>query len=122
MNRIDFQNGTTKVNEDTFNEFQNNIEMAILDITSKKATMHITANTKKGAIVTLPFKYFYGGDTLDVYLNGERLILSSDEAGTNGHYTEVGEPKSVSNQIKLTNDWNLEKGDYLEIITRGVYD
>lgn len=109
MNRIDFQNGITKVNEDTFNEFQDNIEIAISDITSKKATMHITADTAKGAIVTLPLKYFYGDNTLDVYLNGERLILSSDEAGTNGHYTEVGEVKSVSNQIKLTNDWNLEK-------------
>lgn len=58
MNRIDFQNGTTKVNEDTFNEFQNNIEIAISDITSKKATMHITADTAKGAVVTLPLKYF----------------------------------------------------------------
>lgn len=109
MNKINFQNDVTKVNKTTMDEFQNNIEAAISDVSTKKATMYITADTAKGAVVTLPLKYFYGDNTLDVYFNGERLILSSDEAGTNGHYTEVGEVKSVSNQIKLTNDWNLEK-------------
>ena len=58
---------------------------------------------------------------LDVYLNGERLIKSSDEAGTDGHYVEVGEAGAVSNQIKLTTDWNLRSGDYLEIIVRGEW-
>lgn len=58
MNKINFQNDITKVNKSMMDEFQNNIEMAISDITSKKATMHITADTAKGAVVTLPFKYF----------------------------------------------------------------
>ena len=58
MNKINFQNDVTKVNKTTMDEFQNNIEMAISDITSKKATMNITADTAKGAVVTLPLKYF----------------------------------------------------------------
>ena len=82
----------------------------------------ITADTAKGATVTLTKKYKVGAGVLDVYINGERLIKSSDEAGTDGHYVEVGEAGAVSNQIKLTTDWNLSSGDYLEIITRGVYD
>ena len=82
----------------------------------------ITADTAKGATVTLTKKYKVGAGVLDVYINGERLIKSSDEAGTDGHYVEVGEAGAVSNQIKLTTDWNLSSGDYLEIVTRGVYD
>ena len=81
----------------------------------------ITADTAKGAIVTLSKKYKVGAGVLDVYLNGERLIKSSDEAGTDGHYSEVGDKNTVSNTIKLTSDWNLEENDYLEIIVRGEY-
>lgn len=82
----------------------------------------ITADTAKGATVTLSKKYKAGAGVLDVYINGEKLIKSSDEAGTDGHYVEVGEAGAVSNQIKLTTDWNLRSGDYLEIVTRGEYD
>lgn len=81
----------------------------------------ITADTAKGATVTLTKKYKVGAGVLDVYINGERLIKSSDEAGNDGHYTEVGTAGATSNQIKLTNDWNLEKDDYLEIIVRGEW-
>lgn len=81
----------------------------------------ITADTAKGATVTLSKKYKVGAGVLDIYLNGERLIKSSDEAGTDGHYVEVGEAGAVSNQIKLTTDWNLSSGDYLEIVTRGEW-
>ncbi len=81
----------------------------------------ITADTAKGATVTLSKNYKVGAGVLDVYINGEKLIKSSDEAGTDGHYTEVGTAKTISNQIKITNDWNLESGDYLEIIVRGEW-
>ena len=121
MNKINFQNDVTKVNETTMNNFQNNIETAISDVTSKKAIMHITADTAKGATVTLPKNYKIGAGVLDVFINGERLIKSSDEAGTDGHYTEVGTAGTISNQIKITNDWNLESGDYLEIVVRGEW-
>lgn len=81
----------------------------------------ITADTAKGATVTLTKNYKVGAGVLDVYINGERLIKSSDEAGTDGHYSEVGDKNTVSNTIKLTSDWNLEENDYLEIIVRGEY-
>lgn len=81
----------------------------------------ITADTAKGATVTLSKNYKVGAGVLDVYINGEKLIKSSDEAGTDGHYTEVGTAKTISNQIKITNDWNLESGDYLEFVVRGEW-
>lgn len=81
----------------------------------------ITADTAKGATVTLTKKYKVGAGVLDVYINGERLIKSSDEAGTDGHYSEVGDKNTVSSTIKLTGDWNLSSGDYLEIIVRGEW-
>lgn len=56
-----------------------------------------------------------------MFLNGERLILSSDEAGTDGHYVEIGEVNSISNKIKMTTDWSLEEGDVLDLVVRGDY-
>ena len=81
----------------------------------------ITADTAQGATVTLPKKYKVGAGVLDVYINGEKLIKSSDEAGTDGHYVEVGTAGTTSNQIKITTDWNLESGDYLEFVVRGEW-
>lgn len=48
-------------------------------------------------------------------------MLSSDAAGTNGHYQEVGQAIAVSNQIKLTTDWGAEKNEYFEFVVRGEY-
>lgn len=81
----------------------------------------ITADTEKGATVTISNNYKVDAGVLDIYLNGERLVKSSDEAGTDGHYVEVGEEGTISNQIKLTSDWNLNTGDNLEIIVRGEW-
>lgn len=52
---------------------------------------------------------------------GEKLLLSSDDVGTNGHYREVGEVNAVSNQIKLTTDWGAEIGEYFEFVVKGEY-
>lgn len=121
MIKINFQNDVTKVNEDTMNTFQDNIEDAINIMSTKKQTSYISDNTAKGAIVNVPFYYIVGNGSLDVYLNGERLIKSSNEAGTDGHYAESGEMDSISNKIKLTTDWNLEAGDVLDFVVRGDY-
>lgn len=82
----------------------------------------ISADTLLGAEITLPCYYKVGQDTLDVFLNGEKLIKSSDTAGTNGHYIEVGNADTISNKIKLTTDWNAEKGDIFEFVLRGEYN
>ena len=99
-----------------------NLNLLLSDaIKQFSAVVKVTANTAKGATVTLTRKFKVGAGVLDIYLNGERLIKSSDEAGTDGHYVEVGTAGAVSNQIKLTTDWNLRTGDYLLIIVRGEW-
>lgn len=99
-----------------------NLNLLLSDaIKQFSAVVKITADTAKGATVTLSKKYKVGARVLDIYLNGERLIKSSDEAGTDGHYVEVGTAGATSNQIKLTTDWNLSSGDYLLIMTRGEW-
>ena len=52
---------------------------------------------------------------------GELLVLSSDDAGTDGHYREIGEANTVSNQIKTTIDWGCDVGEYFEFVVRGEY-
>ena len=52
---------------------------------------------------------------------GEKLLLSSDAAGTDGHYREVGEANAISSQIKLTTDWAAEANEYFEFVIRGEY-
>ena len=81
----------------------------------------LTADVAKGGTITLPCYYKVGTHCLDVYYMGEKLLLSSDAAGTDGHYREVGETNAVSNQIKLTSDWGAETGEYFEFIVRGEY-
>lgn len=99
-----------------------NLNLLLSDaIKQFSAVVKITADTAKGATVTLTRKFKVGAGVLDIYLNGERLIKSSDEAGTDGHYVEVGTAGATSNQIKLTTDWNLSSDDYLEIIVRGEW-
>ena len=55
------------------------------------------------------------------FICGEKLLLSTDDSGTNGHYREVGEANTVSNQIKLTTDWGCDTGEYFEFVVRGEY-
>ena len=90
--------------------------------TTYKYKLAITETTSAGANITIPCYYKVGADVLDVYLNGERLILSSDDTGTDGHYREVGTSGSISNIIKTTSDWYLEDGDMLEFEVKGEYE
>ena len=74
-----------------------------------------------GGTITLPCNYKVGANVLDVYFNGELLILSADAAGSNGHYLEVGTTGSISNEIQLTSDWGTGTDYYLAIVVRGEY-
>lgn len=74
-----------------------------------------------GGKITLPCTYKVGAGVLDIYFNGELLILSADAAGSNGHYLEVGTTGSISNEIQLTNDWGTGTDYYLAIVVRGEY-
>ena len=75
-----------------------------------------------GGKIILPAYYKVGINCLDVYYMGELLRKSSDEAGTDGHYQEIGESGSISNQIKITSDWSAETGEYFNFVIRGEYN
>ena len=89
---------------------------------SKKYKLILESNSTAGQEITIPCYYKVGEEVLDVYLNGERLIKSSDDSGTDGHYREVGDTGSISNKIKTTTDWNLEQGDVLDLVVRWEYN
>lgn len=74
-----------------------------------------------GGKITLPCTYKVGAGVLDIYFNGELLILSADASGSNGHYLEVGTTGSISNEIQLTSDWGTGTDYYLAIVVRGEY-
>ena len=102
--------------------FENVKKATIEDILTYKYSLEIDSDKTEGQEITLPCYYKVGEEVLDVYLNGERLIRSTDESGTDGHYCEIGDTGSISNKIKTTTDWNLETGDVLDLVVRGEYN
>ncbi len=90
-------------------------------ITQHTYNLILTENVVAGGEITLPFYYKVGANVLQVYYMGQLLLLSSDDAGTDGHYREVGEADSISNKIKLTTDWSADKGEYFKFVVKGVY-
>ena len=99
-----------------------NLNKAQKNLLTSTYYLKINADTTAGQEITIPCYYKVGKDVLDVYLNGERLLKSSDDAGTDGHYREVGDSGSISNKIKTTTDWSLATGDVLELVVRGEYN
>lgn len=97
------------------NYFDNNA------IATHKFRLIINKDYEAGENITIPCYYKVGVNVLDVFLNGEKLLLSSDAQGTDGHYMEVGEVNSISDVIKTTTDWNCEIGDYFDLVIRGEY-
>lgn len=116
--------------EEKQNTYENNITKKVNDLKDtisstqvfQRYSLEITENKAAGAEITLPCNYKVGQDILDVYLDSERLALSTDTAGSDGHYLEVGTKDSISNKIKSTSDWNLEKNDVLTLVVRGDYN
>ena len=50
------------------------------------------------------------------------MIKASSTAGTNGHYTEVGNTGAISTQIKLANiGQSIPKGTPIEFVVFGNY-
>ena len=96
-------------------------------VKAEQLTQHIynlilDENVASGGEITIPFYYKVGANVLQVYYMGQLLLLSSDDAGTDGHYREVGEADSISNKIKLTTDWSAETGEYFKFVLKGVYE
>lgn len=98
-----------------------NINRAQKNLLTHKYKLTVSTTTSAGAEITLPCNYKVGQDVLDVYLEDERLIKSSNAAGSDGHYVEVGTINSISNKIKITSDWAVEAGFVFEFVVRGEY-
>lgn len=113
--------GETPFSAENLNDMQDNIEEEINSHIEHKYHLNISAAVAKGGVITLPFYYKVGTGCLDVYYMGELLRLSSDDAGTDGHYREVGESGNISNQIKTTIDWEIPVGRYFDFVVRGEY-
>ena len=111
--------GKTPLSALNLNKMQSNIENTVEGYTYN---LILTANVNAGGEITLPFYYKVGANVLQVYYMGQLLLLSSDDAGTDGHYREVGEANSISNKIKLTTDWSADKGEYFKFVVKGVYE
>ena len=111
--------GKTPLSALNLNKMQSNIENTVEGYTYN---LILTANVATGGEITLPFYYKVGAGVLQVYYMGQLLLLSSDDAGTNGHYREVGTADSLSNKIKLTTDWSAEQGEYFKFVVKGVYE
>lgn len=91
-------------------------------LTQHTYNLILDENVAAGGEITLPFYYKVGANVLQVYYMGQLLLLSSDDAGTDGHYREVGTADSLSNKIKLTTDWSAETGEYFKFVVKGVYE
>ena len=91
-------------------------------LTQHTYNLILDENVAAGGEITLPFYYKVGANVLQVYYMGQLLLLSSDDAGTDGHYREVGTAGSLSNKIKLTTDWSAETGEYFKFVIKGVYE
>lgn len=89
------------------------------DLNGYSGTVKITETT---SIITLPAYYEVGANVLTVYGNGEKMIKASDLTGVDGHYMELGEEGTLSNQIQCTNDMEALEGDVFEFIIKGVYE
>ena len=111
--------GKTPLSALNLNNMQKNIEDSV---ETYIYNLILTANVNAGGEITLPFYYKVGAGVLQVYYMGQLLLLSSDDAGTNGHYREVGTADSLSNKIKLTTDWSAEQGEYFKFVVKGVYE
>ena len=117
--------GKTPLSSFNLNKMQNNIKT---EFNKKESLFHkyrldISQDTDLGAEIELPFYYKVGADVLDVYYVGQRLIkCSTNDDLSTGHYSEVGEPDSISNKIKITSDWKASAGNYFEFVVRGEYN
>ena len=86
-------------------------------VASYKYRLDIVNDTELGDTITIPCYYKVGANVLDVYYVGQRLIkcTTNDDLNT-GHYSEVGDADSISNQIKITSDWKASAGNYFEFV------
>lgn len=75
MEKINFQNGVTKVNETTFINFQDNIEEEINSHIEHKYFLILTANVAKGGTITIPAYYKVRSQYVGCLLHGRKIAI-----------------------------------------------
>lgn len=127
MKRIDFQNGVTKVNEDTFNEFQNNIEKSAVIVSATEPTTgekvwiqkgkNLVNNWVKGEIYNtekLHFEFntdFVMTDFIKIDINVDYILSNSENCkfgkicvfDENYNYLEDMNINNLLTSFKITN-------------------
>lgn len=108
---------------DINDEILKNLTKEVDGLKVYKYRLDISQDTELGDTITIPCYYKVGANVLDVYYVGQRLIkcTTNDDLNT-GHYSEVGDADSISNQIKITSDWKASTGNYFEFVVRGEYN
>lgn len=117
--------GTVPLSAHNLNKMQDNVEAEIDANTKHRYILKLTSAVQAESEITLPCSYKVGDKSLTVIYMGQVLLLSSDDAGTDGHYREVGTAGSISNKIKTTSDWAIPATTndprIFEFIVRGEY-
>lgn len=75
MEKINFQNGVTKVNETTFNNFQDNIEEEINSHIEHRYFLMLTADVAKGGTITIPAYYKVRCRHIRCILHGRKIAI-----------------------------------------------
>lgn len=91
-------------------------------LTQHTYNLILDENVAAGGEITLPFYYKVGNDSLIVFYEGLFLKLARDGTKASGSYIEVGEAETISNKIKITDDWSADSGDCFEFLVKGVYE
>lgn len=68
MEKIDFKNGITKVNETTFNKFQDNVN-------ETSHFLKLTADVAKGGTITIPCYYKVRSRHIRCILHGRKTAI-----------------------------------------------
>ena len=120
------------VNEDgtiTEAEYESETPLSAHNLNLMQKIDTVTIILESGTVISngkeleLPLKYQVGNNSLEVYLETERLRLAT--ATVDGEYTEVGEAGTLSNKIafyrtEAEGDWTLDERVTITVIVRGV--
>lgn len=81
----------------------------------------LESEIEDNSIITVPFNYQVGNNSLEVYVLGERLVKV--EGDKDGHYSEIGDVGETSNQIQLHNiGQNIPVGTVITYVVTGDYN
>ncbi len=135
FNKTTFTDGQEPPIDDTFlNNLQDQIESNLKYLDEKQVSSPVKVQkghqiVSKGSTIineyqiVLPISYTVGNNSLELFWNGSKLIMTTDTA--DGHYKEVGVAGQISNKIKMhrtaaDGNYTLLEDVVLEAVVTGV--